>query len=135
MKKDTDRARPIDGQWWRDSERVQHCVRGVFEGGGAKGILYLGALEGVLRSNTWFSAVAGASAGAITATLVASGMAPDEMHREMKAGLDTLAPARFSNLAPAASWRGLSRSRGTRRLASACPQFSVRALGSAPFRR
>lgn len=107
MEKTLDVGRPADSQWWRDSQKIQRHARGVFEGGGAKGILYVGALEGVLRSHTWFSAVAGASAGAITATLIAAGMTPDEMRREMKAGLDTLAPARFTN-----AWRRLRHGAG-----------------------
>ena len=53
----------------------------VFEGGGAKGVAYCGALEvleqkGVLDQVT---AVAGTSAGAITATLVALGYTPAEL--------------------------------------------------------
>lgn len=51
-------------------------VLGVFEGGGAKGVLYVGALEAMAERNLWFSAVAGSSAGAITAALIASGMGP-----------------------------------------------------------
>lgn len=138
MEKDNDLARPVDAQWWRDSELVQRRVRGVFEGGGAKGVLYVGALEGVLRCKTWFSAVAGASAGAITATLVASGMAPDEMRREMKAGLDTLAPARFTN-----AWRRLRHGAGFLDhealnawlrlvLGQQCERLGVRPAGDSP---
>src|SRR5437773_683673 len=47
------------GRWWFDPERVEGFVHGVFEGGGAKGILYVGALRGVLRRKLWFSSVAG----------------------------------------------------------------------------
>jgi predicted acylesterase/phospholipase RssA len=78
--------------WWQNSERVERLTRGVFEGGGAKGILYVGALEGMLRRKLWFSEVAGASAGAIVATLVASGMEPRQMRSEMEKALDALSP-------------------------------------------
>lgn len=57
----------------------------VFEGGGAKGIAYAGALQvleqaGILGQVT---AVAGASAGAITATLVGLGFSADEFTTTM----------------------------------------------------
>ena len=37
------------GKWWLDRDRVKGYVYGVFEGGGAKGIVYAGALKGLLR--------------------------------------------------------------------------------------
>jgi predicted acylesterase/phospholipase RssA len=76
---------------------VDGFVNGVFEGGGAKGVLYSGALEGMLRRRLWFSAVAGSSAGAITAAMIAAGMTPGEMRREMDDGLAAMAlPTRWS---------------------------------------
>lgn len=48
-------------------------VNGVFEGGGAKGIAYVGALQAAEDAGLEFRGVAGSSAGAITATLVACG--------------------------------------------------------------
>jgi len=48
-------------------------VDGAFEGGGAKGFCYLGALDAISRSGIWFDRVAGCSAGAITAALIAAG--------------------------------------------------------------
>jgi NTE family protein len=59
----------------------------VFEGGGVKGVAYAGALEvldsaGILAQVT---AVAGTSAGAITAALVALGQTPDELRETMLA--------------------------------------------------
>ena len=65
--------------WWRQPGRVEHLAAGVFEGGGAKGIAYGGALEAVLDAGCWFEAVAGASAGAITALLVAAGLDPKQI--------------------------------------------------------
>jgi NTE family protein len=51
----------------------------VFEGGGAKGIVFVGAcLEFFKRGHT-FERLLGTSAGAITAALLAAGYTPDEM--------------------------------------------------------
>jgi predicted acylesterase/phospholipase RssA len=52
---------------------------GIFKGGGGKGILYVGALQEFAARNRWFQAVAGSSAGALTATLVAAGFHPDTL--------------------------------------------------------
>jgi predicted acylesterase/phospholipase RssA len=90
-------------RWWLDPERVEGFVHGVFEGGGAKGLLYVGALEGVVRRKLWFSAVAGSSAGAITAAMIAAGMRPGEMRAQMKDGLAVMALPR--------TWNGLRRVR------------------------
>jgi predicted acylesterase/phospholipase RssA len=76
---------------------VDGYVSGVFEGGGAKGILYAGALEGLLRRKLWFSAVAGSSAGAITAAMIAAGMKPSEIGAQREAGLTAMAtPTRWN---------------------------------------
>ena len=79
-----------DARWWRDPEKVQGFVHGVFEGGSIKGILYVGALEGVLKRKIWFSAVAGSSAGAITAAMIAAGLRPEDMRREMENGVKAM---------------------------------------------
>lgn len=54
----------------------------VFEGGGVRGLAYIGALQAVedagIRPNV--TAVAGTSAGAITAALVAAGYTSKELH-------------------------------------------------------
>ena len=62
-------------------------VNGVFEGGGAKGIAYVGALRATEDAGLVFRAVAGSSAGAITATLVACGCRSDAIEDHMRAGL------------------------------------------------
>ncbi len=62
-------------------------VNGVFKGGGAKGIAYAGALSAMYERKLWFRSVAGASAGAITAALIASGMKPDELASKVPDGL------------------------------------------------
>ncbi len=48
----------------------------IFEGGGAKGIAHIGALEAARRVGVEWQGVAGSSAGAIAATLAAIGMEP-----------------------------------------------------------
>ena len=86
-------------RWWRDPKLVDGYVQGVFEGGGAKGVLYAGALKAVLKRRLWFSAVAGASAGAITAAMIAAGMQPSEIAAETDKGLGAMAmPTTFSGV-------------------------------------
>ena len=53
----------------------------VFEGGGAKGVAYVGALEEMELQNMWFKEVAGTSAGAITASLIAAGYTYPEIKK------------------------------------------------------
>lgn len=51
----------------------------VFEGGGAKGAAFVGALRALQARGHGTRRLVGTSAGAITATLVAAGYSPDEM--------------------------------------------------------
>lgn len=51
----------------------------VFEGGGAKGSVFVGAMESLLSRGHKYRRLVGTSAGAITATLVAAGYGPQEM--------------------------------------------------------
>lgn len=86
------RFEPRPTAWWRE-QGITRLVAGVFEGGGAKGVLYRGALEAMVEDpndSWWFAAAAGASAGAITATLVAAGFRPDQVGEQTKAGLARL---------------------------------------------
>jgi predicted acylesterase/phospholipase RssA len=78
-------------RWWLNTDQVQGYVHGVFEGGGAKGVLYAGALEAVLKRGPWFSGAAGSSAGAITAAMIAAGMNPSDIAAETERGLRTMA--------------------------------------------
>ncbi len=55
-------------------------VKGVFEGGGVKGIAYVGALRRIEELGYRFSSVAGSSAGAIIASLIACGYNSDELN-------------------------------------------------------
>jgi NTE family protein len=48
-------------------------VFAIFEGGGAKGVAHIGAAAACARNDIWFAGVAGASAGALAATLLAVG--------------------------------------------------------------
>jgi predicted acylesterase/phospholipase RssA len=51
----------------------------VFEGGGAKGMVFVGACEELAARQHSFGRLLGTSAGAITATLLAAGYSPAEM--------------------------------------------------------
>ena len=51
----------------------------VFEGGGAKGMVFVGACEEFFKRGHTFDRLLGTSAGAITATLLAAGYTPQEM--------------------------------------------------------
>ncbi len=79
--------------WWRE-EGIERFVAGVFEGGGAKGILYAPAIQAMVEEPDpcWFGAVAGASAGAITATLIAAGLPPERLEGETESALSCLQP-------------------------------------------
>lgn len=54
-------------------------VNAVFKGGGAKGVAYAGALRACEEAGVEVAGVAGSSAGAITAVLVACGYDSDEI--------------------------------------------------------
>ncbi len=56
-------------------------LNGVFKGGGAKGLVYAGALRAVYERGLRFQSVAGSSAGAITATLVALQLPIDDLEQ------------------------------------------------------
>ncbi len=58
---------------------IQEKVDGVFEGGGALGAAYIGALNLLENHHIWFSRVAGTSAGAITAAMIAVGFTASEI--------------------------------------------------------
>ena len=62
----------------KDQEK-KTLIDSVFEGGGAKGVAYGGALDVVAEKGLWFRRIAGTSAGAITASLIAAGYDHKEM--------------------------------------------------------
>jgi len=90
--------------WYDTPGAIEHRFCGVFEGGGAKGVAFSGALLAMAQEKCWFSAVAGASAGAITAALVASRLSPDEMESATDKAL---------TLIQTGVWAGLRRLRKT----------------------
>jgi predicted acylesterase/phospholipase RssA len=51
----------------------------VFEGGGAKGMVFVGAYAEFVKRGHTFGRILGTSAGAITATLLAAGYSAEEM--------------------------------------------------------
>jgi predicted acylesterase/phospholipase RssA len=73
-------------------------VNGVFKGGGAKGLLYAGALRALQEKGLWFRAVAGSSAGAITATLIAAGLSVDQLDAAVPTALSRLQRNYFGDL-------------------------------------
>jgi NTE family protein len=67
----------------------------VFEGGGAKGSCFVGALQALFAAGHAPRRLMGTSAGAITATLLAAGYTPEEMRDAANERLDNGKP-RFS---------------------------------------
>ncbi len=101
--------------WYEEGGVIDHRFYGVFEGGGAKGVAYSGALLAMAKKRCWFRGVAGASAGAITAALVACGHTPEEFE-----GLTVSALERLQT----GVWAGL------KRLKNAAGYFPSKALES-----
>ena len=62
----------------RNAKYFTSC-KGVFQGGGLKGISFIGAYEQAIASGISFTEVSGTSAGAIMAAFIAAGATPDEM--------------------------------------------------------
>jgi len=87
---------PKQHVWWYEDDRITHRLAGVFEGGGAKGMAYVGALEELDREGFWFKSVAGSSAGALTAALIASGARPNEIREGMNRMLDAVRGGRLA---------------------------------------
>lgn len=75
-----DRLRPIiGGEFSTPLPAPTTLVDGTFEGGGTLGAAYAGALLALARNKIWFKRVAGNSAGAITASLIAAGYDANEI--------------------------------------------------------
>jgi len=66
----------------RENKKV---ITGVFEGGGVRGIGLIGAAGVFLEEGYWFQRVAGNSAGAIVAALIAGGYSATELRQIMMA--------------------------------------------------
>lgn len=63
--------------------RLQMYIDGVFSGGGIKGLAYIGAYQALEEKGFKFKRVAGTSAGAIIAALIAAGFNSEEMYEEL----------------------------------------------------
>lgn len=68
--------------------QTRHKADAVFEGGGVKGIALVGALQAFEEEGFQWQNVAGASAGAITAALVAAGYTAAELKKVMDDRVD-----------------------------------------------
>jgi patatin-like phospholipase len=101
--------------WYERSGTVERRFYGVFEGGGAKGVAYGGALESMAKNRCWFRAVAGASAGAITATLVAAGLSPREIQDRTDSALQNVRTGVWAGLRRLQTETGYFPSDGLRR--------------------
>ena len=73
------------------SPAMPRPVFAIFEGGGAKGIAHLGAAEAALSEGLEFIGVAGTSAGAFVAALLAAGYRGKELFNPEARGSDLLA--------------------------------------------
>lgn len=74
-------------------------ILAAFQGGGAKGIAYVGAVRALEEHEYAFEAVAGTSAGSIVAALVAAGFDASELAElvpELLARIDTVKPPAFA---------------------------------------
>jgi predicted acylesterase/phospholipase RssA len=75
----------------------ERLIDGVFEGGGAKGLAYIGALEVLESRGYWFKRIAGASAGSWIAALVACGYRALPDHPCSLTALLSLKPSVFQD--------------------------------------
>jgi len=75
----------------------------VFEGGGAKGLVFVGAMQEFERQGHSYGRLLGTSAGAITATLLAAGFSANEMLVQVNEKLEDGSPrfATFMDVADA----------------------------------
>lgn len=58
-------------------------IDGVFSGGGIKAYAYIGALDAIQEKNLSFERLAGTSAGALIASLLAAGFQTEELKKEL----------------------------------------------------
>lgn len=75
--KKTHRKKDVDTK--RSYTTIYTNCKGVFQGGGAKAIAYVGAYEQALKMGVGFSEFAGTSAGSIVAAFAAAGASPGQM--------------------------------------------------------
>lgn len=80
----------MDGVKSEAIARPARPIFAIFEGGGAKGIAHVGALKAVEDNRLEIVGVAGTSAGALIATLVAIGLEADDIMAAESAGANIL---------------------------------------------
>lgn len=109
-------------------------VNGVFKGGGAKGIAYAGALHALEERGIWFQSVAGASAGAVTAALIASGMNAAEVEVAVPMALRSANASKAKRIGAAVLGRGTSifESTGIREWLDSTLRDRIHTRGDAP---
>src|SRR5699024_8084201 len=78
----------------------------VFSGGGVKAFAYIGALDAMKENGLILERVAGTSAGALMASLIAAGFNTGELKEEVqKTNLrDLLDPPKWSKFVPFSKW-------------------------------
>jgi len=116
--------RDVDRRFWWKALPPEALWHGVFQGGGAKGVAYSGALEAMESNRQWFCSVAGSSAGALTASLIAAGFHPDELTAMTDEMLAAVHPSSIIDV-------GLRKTKWTRGLT----RYSAQALEQALERR
>lgn len=87
-------------------ERIVMKIDGVFSGGGVKAYAFLGALKSIEKKELQLERVAGTSAGAIIASLIAANYRPGEIN-QLLMELDLqqfLDPPKLTKLIPFSKW-------------------------------
>src|SRR5262245_55620561 len=80
---------------------------GIFEGGGAKGLAHIGALKSAEERKIRFVGVAGSSAGAIVASMVAAGYTASELFDPDNANSGAILNADLTTLLNPKIWRSV----------------------------
>lgn len=106
----------------------------IFEGGGAKGVAHVGAVAACERNDIYFVGVAGASAGALAASLVAIGFSADELLDPTQSGANILAKRGMSpiSLLGQTDWLELNTHRHTVEQIFAKKGFVAKACAALP---
>ena len=68
----------------KTTRHFKNCL-GVFQGGGCKALAFIGAYKDAAERGVFFSGVAGTSAGALVASLIAAGASPEKLSNIVKA--------------------------------------------------
>lgn len=92
--------------------RPSRPIFAIFEGGGAKGVAHVGALEAIKANGLEIIGVAGTSAGALAAVLVAIGLEASDVMDADDPTKHILAPRAPVDILGRAEWRRLKAMRG-----------------------